>query len=90
MVAVALGPLTVTEVGLMAQVICALAEEGWQVRLTAPVNPAIGSTVICDVACWPGAEAVADRPATEKSGVGVLPAKAFARLVTFTEPSPVT
>jgi hypothetical protein len=60
------------------------------VRFTAPLKPAIDSTVITDVACCPGAEAVADAPNKEKSGVGVSPAKAFARLVTSTVPSPVT
>ena len=89
-IAVAPDALAVTEVGLMEQVICALAEDGWQVRSTVPLKPAIDVTVICDVACWPGAEAVADKPNTEKSGVGVSPAQAVARLVTSTEPSPVT
>lgn len=59
-VAVAPAPVTDTEVGLMEQVICAPAEADWQVRATMPLKPAIDSRTIVEVACWPGAEAVAE------------------------------
>ena len=68
-IAVAPDALAVTEVGLMEQVICALAEDGWQVRPTVPLKPAIDVTVICDVACWPGAEAAADKPSRPDQGM---------------------
>ncbi len=73
---------TVTEVGEMAHVMCALVEAGWQVRATVPVNPLTDSREICEVPCWPGAEMVAEEPNTEKSAVGVRPAQEFVRAVT--------
>ncbi len=82
--------LTVTDAGLSEQLICALAEAALHVRATVPLKPAIDSRTICEVAGCPGADAVAENPETVKSGLGVVPAQAFARLVTFTEPSPVT
>ena len=89
-VVVAPFPLTTTEAGLIEQVICVLVDGGWQVRSTVPLKPAIGSRTICEVADWPGAAAVATAPKKEKSELGVSPAHAFARLVTFTEPSQLT
>ena len=83
-------PLTVTEVGLSEQVICALAEADLHVRSTVPLKPATDSRTICEVAGCPGSRSGCREPRTVKSGLGVVPAQAFARLVTFTEPSPVT
>ena len=59
---VAPDPLTVTEVGLSEQAMCALAEADLQARPTVPLKPATDSRTICEVAGCPGAEAVAETP----------------------------
>ena len=45
-IAVAPEPPTVSEVGFIVQVICALVEDGWHVRPTVPLKPELDSTTI--------------------------------------------
>ena len=89
-IAVAPDPPTVSEVGFIVQVICALIEAGWHERPTVPLKPELDSTTIRDVADWPGVEIVAEYPKSEKSGLGVSAAQAFAKVATFNDPNPVT
>jgi hypothetical protein len=88
--AVLVVPLGVTELELREQLM--RAEAGAvQVRETAPLNPFLPSTVMVEVAVPPGAAMVATVPYIWKSATVVLPLlQAFARLLTSSEPRPVT
>jgi hypothetical protein len=56
--ALVVAPSTLTDVGLSAQVIFALEDEGLQDRATVPLKPLITVTVMVDVPDCPGAEMV--------------------------------
>ena len=59
-------------------------------RFTVPVKPFHAVTVIVDVPCWPGADTVLTRASIEKSALGVAASQAVIRLLTLSEPRPVT
>ncbi len=75
---------------LREQLMRVVATLGAHDRFTVPVKPFSALTVMVDVPCWPGADTELTRPAIEKSALGVAASQAVIRLLTLSEPKPVT
>ena len=88
-VAVAVEPLTVTEVALRVQVINAVDGQGVEERFTVPLKPFVASTVMVEDPDCPGEERLSAVAPTEKSGVVEKFGQALTMTFASTEPRPL-